>query len=104
MKTGLLFQQNVRASFHFVKEDIERMITEQQKILRRLELLEETQRRMLYSFASAPADFFIGDLEAKELHREDCLIVTSIQNFNKVVFNNKFEAKQQGFRECICLC
>ncbi len=103
MKSDLLFQTNIRKSFHFVKEDIEKLSTEQERLKKKLELLESMQKRMLYSFASAPPTAFIGDIITHELHREDCLLLASIENVNKISFTNKFEARQRGFSECLCL-
>ncbi len=103
MKNNIAFQTNIRSSFHFVQEDMDKMIHEQNVILRRLENLESSQRRILYSFANAPVANFIGNIETREIHREDCLLISSIKNFDKVFFTNKLEAKQRGFRECICL-
>jgi len=103
MKNSIAFQTNIRSSFHFVQEDVNKIVQEQGRILRRLEGLESNQRRILFSFANAQVSNFVGSMETKEIHREDCLMIPSIKNFDKVVFSSKFEAQQQGFRECICL-
>ncbi len=103
MKNDLMFQTNIRKSFHFVSEDVNKIAKEQQELRRRIEAVESTQRRILYSFANAPLTSLIGNLETKEIHREDCLLVTAIKNFDRIMFSNKFEAQQQGFRECLCL-
>ena len=86
----MISEEKLRASFQFVRQDIERIERNQNEILRRLNILENSKPKR-----------FIFDSKKKEIHKEDCPLTIYIKN-PKIISSPQL-LRYKGIKECICL-
>lgn len=86
----MISEEKLRASFQFVRNDIDRIERVQQEIIRRLNLLENSKPKS-----------FILDTAKKEIHKEDCPLVIYIKDAKLI--NNSQLKLYKNIKECICL-
>ena len=105
MKDTKILEQNVKNSFHFVKDDVFMLEQEHKLALQRIAHLEKNQKRLLFMLAEQQKaqQQFIGNIKTGDLHKEDCILARSSSSGSVMVFRSLREGHRQGFIDCICL-